>query len=64
MVFISVIIYIVLMAAYYYVDWYVAGNVFFKSKDHEVSFFQALKLWHNFRWPSADILSRFVSSQS
>ena len=35
--FISVILYGILMAAYYYIDYFVAGNIFFKCKDHEVS---------------------------
>ena len=34
---ISVVIYGILMAAYYYVDYFVEGNVFFKCKDHQVS---------------------------
>ena len=33
----SVIIYGFFMACYYYVDYFVEGNVFFKCKDHNVS---------------------------
>ena len=35
--FISVVIYGVFMALYYYIDYFVAGNIFFTCKDHEVS---------------------------
>ena len=34
---ISVIIYGVFMALYYYIDYFVAGNIFYTCKDHEVS---------------------------
>ena len=41
--FISVVIYGVFMALYYYIDYFVAGNIFFTCKDHEVSLRYNLK---------------------
>jgi hypothetical protein len=37
-----VLCYIILMGVYYYIDNYMAGNTFFKCKEHPVSIFNSL----------------------